>query len=788
MPVLRLTLAGLLCLLLASSLRAQEVHDRQFLDEAIEAVRALGYEITWSDALVKPWMRVRETPEQPEPIEALRDALEPYGLTLERLRDGGWLVVEGELPAVMVAPDTSAPEAEPPRAEPILPLEQVVIVASRYTLYEGLSTTDQFMSGEEIRLMPHLADDSFRAFHRLPGVAANDFSAAFNLRGGAVEEVKVVLDGLELFDPYHMRTLFNPLSIVDPGIIGSAQLLSGGFTADYGNHMSGVLDITSEQPAGLPVHEVGASFVSAFARSSGAWGDSSSYLVSLRRGYLDLIADAVTGEGEELSPRYSDLFAKFSRDVSDRSTLSAQVLLAGDDTQFTDDEDGEDFGGDSQLGYAWLSLETEPNDQLLWRNMVFGGHVETSEEGSLTNLPFEFVYRSYNRDVSIYGLKSDLSWSLSDRQVWMFGARYRDLSADYDYFVDSTRQTDIWNNGVPYVVRRDLETRTDGHELGLYARYRFQPTDRATIEFGLRWDTQSYTDTHTEDDGDDQLSPRVNAVYRLGERSDLRAGWGYYYQPQGIHELQIEDGVTSFFPAERAEHRVVGVSHFFDSGLELQADVFHKKYSDLRPRFENVFDTYEFAPETNFDRVLVAPEKAEAHGVELTLRAYEGDQLDWWINYTWSKAEDTIEGVDVPRSWDQRHAVTANLVWRGEKWRFSAVGRYHSGWPRTPLLPTPVLDPGGGLDFIGSDFSQRNKETYDDYFRVDVRLTRTVQLPRSTLEWYIEVLNVFDYNNECCIPDFNVDFGSGVSVRPNIDDYLPIFPSFGLTWRFGPGS
>lgn len=773
---------GALLLLMAGLAQASGINNRQFLSEALESVRNEGYQITWSDALVKDWMRVRENPQSTDPIESLREALAPYGLALEPLEEGGWLVVQGEEPELAERAPREPATPEPQSIRP--PLEHVIVVASRYTLYEGISTTDQFMSGEEIRLMPHLADDSFRAFHRLPGVAANDFSAAFNLRGGDVEEVKVVLDGLELFEPYHMRTLFNPLSIVDPGIIGSAQLLSGAFTAEYGNHMSGVLDIRSEDPTGEPVHELGASFVSAFARSSGGWGDDGSYQVSLRRGYLDLITDAITGDGEELSPRYSDLFARVSRDISDRSTLSAHALVATDDTQFTDPEDGENFGGESELAYAWLNLETEFGENVLWRNLVFGGQVDTAEEGTLTNLPFEFVYRSYDRDVSVYGLQSDVSWSFDDNQVWLFGLRYRDLSADYDYFVNSRRQDDLWNNGQPYLVRRDIETSRSGNEIGAYLRYRFQPADFTTWELGLRWDSQSYTDTAD----DDQLSPRINGMFYLGERTELRLGWGTFYQPQGIHELQVEDGVANFFPAEKADHYVIGMSHVFNSGLQIQADVFRKNYSDLRPRFENVFDTYEFAPETNYDRIRVAPEKAQAHGLELTLRDYQGDSLDWWINYTWSKADDTIEGIEVPRSWDQRHAVTANLVWRGEKWMLSAVARYHSGWPRTPLLVTPVLDSGGVLDFIDSDFSQRNQETYDDYFRMDVRLTRTVKLPNSELQWYFEILNVTNYDNQCCIPDFELDIGGGVSVQPNIDDYLPIFPSFGLTWRFGPGA
>ena len=57
-----------------------------------------------------------------------------------------------------------------------------------------------------------------------------------------------------------------------------------------------------------------------------------------------------------------------------------------------------------------------------------------------------------------------------------------------------------------------------------------------------------------------------------------------------------------------------------------------------------------------------------------------------------------------------------------------------------------------------------------------------------SFEWYVDIFNVFDNENQCCVPDYDVEFGPTVNVLPNIDDYLPLFPSFGLVWRFGPGN
>lgn len=775
---------GLILLLSAAPLGAAELTDRMTLVQAIEAVRAEGVAITYSSRLVQPWMRVRNTPGAADPLEGLREVLSSYRLALEPGPQGQWLVVQSDGAEPVLAANAAADPAPAaaPRYRP--KLDEVKIVASRYSLFDRNSVSDQFLTGEEVRLLPHIADDAFRAFHRLPGAAATDFSASFNLRGGAKGEVKVVLDDLELFEPFHMRTLFSPLSVIDPGIIENAHVLSGGFNANYGNHMSGVIDITSRQPEGEAVHELGVSFVNSFFRSMGGFGSGGSYIIAARRGYLDLLADSVTEEGEELSPRYSDAFAKIAYPLSERTDMAAHVLVASDRVVFVDVLDGESMDDDSALAYAWLTLDSELSDRVLWKNVLFTGSVSNEDQGSLRNLPFENVERFFDRDVSISGAQSSLSLRLDEGRSLMLGLHGRRLEADYHYKIDSLRQTDLANQGKPRIIQRDIVSSHDGGEYGVSARYRFQPTPNSTWELGLRWDQQTYTDLQDES----QLSPRVNALFNLGNNTSLRLGWGYFYQPQGVHELQVEDGVTDFFPAEESEHRVVGIQHLFSNGLDLQVELYQKRYSELRPRYENVLDSFEYMGETDFDRIRIEPDSAEAKGMEFTLRNRGAGQFDWWLNYSWSQANDDIAGVTVPRSWDQRHAVTGNLTWHGEKWTLSLVARYHSGWPQTPLLVRSILDEGGALIGFDGDLSQRNAAQFEDYFRVDARLSRTVALARGSFQYYFEIFNLTNAKNQCCVSGFDVTFDQTVRASPNFDEFLPFFPAFGFVWTFGPGA
>lgn len=772
-----------LIIMLAATAQAATIDDRMSLIEAIDAVRTDGFRISYSTRLVQEWMRVRETPEATDPIEALRNALSAYELDIVAMPGDAWVIVAAEKPTAIEAMPPAEPEPAPEIEAP-LPLDEITIVASRHAMYSRRAA-DQFLTAEDIQQMPHMADDAFRAFHRLPGVAASDFQAPFNLRGGAVDEVKVQVNGIELLEPFHMRTLFQPLSIIDPGVIGEAQVLSGGFTAKHGRYMSGVIDIATAYPDSAPMHEVGVSFVSAFARSRGQFaGGRGSYFISGRRGYLDLIADSVTDDDEELDPRYGDLFGSLRYALNDSVDIAVETLLADDKVRFVDPGDGEDFGEDSQQQHLWLSADVELENGIFSRTSLFGSNIESQEEGSQINAPAESVFRFYDRDIDVFGMQTDWSIPVADAHVFEVGAMYRDLSVDFDYRLNSVRRTDFVNNGLPFALIRDIQMTSDGSDLGLYASYRNRLSDRLIWELGARWDKQTYT----VDVDDTQVSPRFNAQYALNDRAELRLAWGHFYQAHPIQDLAIPDGDTNYYGPERAEHRVLGLRYRFEADLDLQVDLYQKLYEDLRPRYENLLDIYEYAPESNFDRARIDPSSGEAYGVELTLRNRNVGALDWWINYTWSKVEDTIDGVTVPRSWDQRNAFTANVAWRGDRWRVSVIGRYHSGWPRTPLLVDPIIDANNNIVGAVVDLTERNSVDFDDYSRVDFRVSRLVPLERGSFEYYFEVFNVFDTTNQCCTTNHSISVGQGISVSPEFDEFLPRFPSFGFVWRFGPGA
>src|SRR5690606_33458238 len=125
------------------------------------------------------------------------------------------------------------------------PLEEIVVATSRYRLAEEDPDAHIFLTQEELRRLPRLADDSLRAVHRLPGAASNGLSGLAHIRGGEENETRIVFDGMPLYEPFHLKNLFSPVSVLDPGAVGSIDVHAGGFPVQFGGRMSAIVDVTS---------------------------------------------------------------------------------------------------------------------------------------------------------------------------------------------------------------------------------------------------------------------------------------------------------------------------------------------------------------------------------------------------------------------------------------------------------------------------------------------------------------------------------------------------------------
>ena len=666
-------------------------------------------------------------------------------------------------------------------------------VTSTFSLNRSDPVPGVAISREELLELPHFGDDVIRAMPLLPGVAGNDTSARFNVRGGLDRETLVLLDGIELFEPYHLKDYQGVFSVVDPRLLDEVQLMPGGFAVEYGDRLAGVLDLTTGRPTGPPQWDLGISFTNMWASGSGGFGDGrGSWFASARRGYLDLILDFVGPEDEEeesregSGPQYWDLHSRISWQQSPSNALSLHLLISQDgvDEEEREIEDGfpEYEYWDTSYGnsYLWGRDERILNERTFVETIFSVGRVDRDRisRGESYN---EVTDIADERTLDLYALRSEWSWQPDLNHYLKWGVEGRRYEATYDYLNSYENPFDLFASAGSTEYAGEFES-TD---LAVWLADRVRLTPKVTAEVGLRWDRQSLTD-------DDQLSPRVNAVWALDDATSLRLGWGLFFQSQRPHELQVEDGETTFATAERAEHRTLGIERLMrtrNAAWSVRVDAFQRLIDDPRPRYENLFEPLQLFPETSYDRYRVAPTSANAEGIELFLSRRGLGAFDWWMSYSWSEATDEIDGRDVPRQFDQTHAATLSATWRpSKKWTVSAAWIYHTGWPTTAVFGELVQLPDGSTEVVPV-LGPINGERLPDYHRLDVRVSRTFTLRRrGTIELFFDIQNLYDRANvagyEVDDRAFTIEPDGQVTYIPNEEKWLGVLPSFGVRWRF----
>ena len=664
--------------------------------------------------------------------------------------------------------------------------------------YRHRPVVRQTLTRTEIRDMPHIADDIYRTVTRLPGVSGNDYFAGFTVRGGSHEEVLVQLDGMELYEPFHLKSSFGGglLSIIDSETVGGMELMTGAFPVEYGDRLSGVFNIESSRPRDEKTRtSLGLSFTNARLLSEGSFQQGrGEWLVVARRGYVDLLLK-LAKKDDEVQLSYYDVFGKLRYRLNDKHTLALHVLRANDDVRWADPDLLNLDRGRWRDGatYGWLTWTAMPHPRLLAQTVLSAGTLDQRRNATFisngTGVLWSVV--ADDRDAEHYGLKQDWTLDLSDHLLLKAGASFRHFKAGYDYYHQHRTSQQVID-GVLVLDFDTTQTRLQpsGNQMSAYVGGRFRPWRALTVEGGLRYDETRWTD-------DRRWSPRLNLAYALGKRTTLRLGWGRFTQTQGIHQVRVEDGDNAFYPSETAEHRVAGLEHFLGKGLTLRVEAYHKQLSDLRPRYQNLLDgaiDNQRFPEVEEDRIRLEPSHGTAKGLEFFVKKQNGKRFNWWASYSLAVAEDYVAQVVLPphfegvvaaeniagtmvlRPFDQRHTVYADAGYRlNEKWGFNVAFQFHSGWPYTLSTQQP--------DLRLLDFGAVNGERASPYHRLDARINRYFTFSNSRLTTFVEFLNLLDTNNLRRATDQVHTGPDGERVVQRVEKHwTTLIPSFGLRW------
>lgn len=739
--------------------------------DVIEILRTQRMQIAYSDSVLTEDMVVRSIPDSSNAVEALGEVLAIFQLRLFEA-DGIWAIGRSD----ELERDSEANEQSTSRQSTDT-LAEIVVSASHYQMIRDPTALPNIIDQRVITEFPDFGEDPLRAVMRVPGVASSGSSARSFLRGSTASQTGVILDGHRLLDPFHVRDYQSLFSAIDVRVVDRMEVHTGGFPVEYGDATGGLILVDSLEASEDSHTELGLSVFNASILSYGqvANGDAD-WMASVRRGNLDLILNEDLGE-----PSYFDIFAKIGVYPTESTRLSFSGLLVQDEVLIVpaaDPDEREESINDTRNAQFWITWDQNWSSRLFSRTLISVSDMQSRRVASIDD-PEKIIGNIDDfRDVNVIRLIQNWSASAGDNHNFKFGAEFSETQTRYEYNADYG-YFGLFRDllSLPPSDSRSSLVDVDGGTIAVYFSDRWKINKKLTIDLGLRWDRQTYTDPS----GDAQLSPRANLLFRPDSKSKIRVSWGRYHQSQGISELQVQDGVDQFHPAQSSDQVIVSWERRLNPRLNFRAESYFKSENRVMPRFENTLDPFSVVPELEPDRTHVVPTSSKGRGIELSLDFAPSKSRNYWMSYVFSQMTDKIAGIDVPRSWDQRHAFQIGAAFRGDRWSFSTAIKAHSGWPRTDVELLTDPETLSQSVVIGP----RNVGRYDTFATLDMRLQYKRPIRRGSLSWFLEIANTSNRKNPCCV-DFDLDpDGMGGAVLDKKEDFwFPVLPAIGVLWEF----
>jgi len=635
-------------------------------------------------------------------------------------------------------------------------LNEAVITGETYSTGPGSKAT---LSSTEAVTTPGAAGDLFRALQSFPGVASPGDGAGLFVRGGDVTETKTLLDQATVHHPYRYESpAGGSFGAVRPFLVDGTTFSTGGFSAQYGDALSGILAMASKDQPQQSRQYVNLGLAAAS--------------VSLDQPLVD----------DELGLRFS----------GNRSFTGLLFRVNGQQSDYATVPQGLD---------GTLSLTWDYSDTGQLKLFTFARHnrigVETTE-GTFSGL---YRGQSTNQLYNLQWMTRASGWTFESSASWSTYSSEKDFGAldlsptdrAAKLRVDATRDIDGWTirtggtverrryrfEGTvptnPTVVEPEAPTRSVNTSLpatrvGGYAEVESSLLSPVVARVGLRTDYHSRAGRPVAD-------PRVGLTWKFAPHTQLRSAWGLYHQfPQlstyveheGAHELgahpdsgrdpsssplgaQSETTSSSPLGAQRAQHIVLGLRHERED-LLLRAEAYHKPYRDLVVR-------------TGSSQYANAG-SGFAQGIDLFAKygAFLETRFNGWLSYSLLRSHRTQprdRGTEVqlengPAPYDLTHQFTAvGKVRVIGQFRVGGTYSHVTGRPFTPVLGTERLYSGALLPVDGAVGSER----LPAYHRLDLQVSYYWPFTRQQhVILYAAVNNVLDRANAVDVtysPDYS---------------------------------
>lgn len=596
------------------------------------------------------------------------------------------------------------------------------------------------LTSETLRQAPPLAEpDVLRALVYLPEVTQpNDLKAGFHLAGGASDETGYRLDGHPVQRPFHLLGLLGGFNVAS---IQEVDVHVHRLPIGTGDHLSGVVALETKRGEGEALQEGTLSMLSgSFTTLRPELPLGMDFLVSGRMSYLDRVAHRVFPDVPRLG--FHDALVRLGRSWD--GAWRTELLGFSSGNEFR--------GGDVK--------EIEPRRPLSWGESLLGVSLRRSGmewdlalRGSVNRMSTELDERPEGTNL----IDTSREWWSSEVIAERRGESWQaSVGATLDHLRDGKRwiaeglADEIFSPNTPTRFR-DSETLTKG---AVFGEMSLDVGSRSSVSTGGRL---------VRAGGNWHLAPRLSLGHRASDAVRFEASAERRIQFEAQLEEPIEGSVSPPTFLLETPRRATVYSATLDwlprsfpvgDNARVRTGVFWKDYPD-RPVLVDATSRSSTEPAASspgqadeafpdFRRI-----PGRAFGMTTSLRFRFGDGGVFQGSYAYQRAQERVDGVRSPTTWDTPHNVTFfSSLPLGPGWSLNAAFRAHSGRAATPVRAR-VFIPSRTFGLLRSRFlrGERNSARVGAYRRLDLALRHRWRWMDADWTFFAQALNVLGASN-----------------------------------------
>lgn len=713
-------------------------------------------------------------------------------------------------------------------------VDEIVVIAETPMIRKDLTSTISVISREDIESLP------VSTFTQLLSLQAGVVTTGNNLhiRGGRSNEIAFLVDGMYVTDPL----LGGLATQINNDAIQEMSLLSGTFNAEYGNSMSGIVNIVTrdgtekfsakleartsefgiERYSNLLENRLNGSisgplfmqelkyFISAELDKRGnylpfGYNNEKTLFTKLTTTIIPFVKISFANRGslgkrQGYSHSYRYIPEQYLRRRTD-SWQSSVTLTHSVANNFFYDFRGSYFN----QGY-YSGLDKDTSEYLSSNQFEYFEDIGTGFEFYRKANPLQLT----NSRTATVDFRTDAVWQLGSLNEIKFGAAFKSHRLKLYSIYDPKRN-------FPYID----DYTTEPFELAGYAQDKIE-LPYLVINLGIRYDYMNANVVFRDDPLDpgsvikvksrSQLSPRVGIAHPISDITKLHFSYGHFFQNPDFqflfennqYDLNVREPLFGQpnLDAQRTISYEVGVAHQFTDRIALNVTTYYRDITGLigtRYLFPYIDGRY-----TGYT-LYVNEDYANIKGLEVSLDVRRDRNFSGGLTYTYSVAKGSAssEREQYPGTqestqlyfldFDRTHVFNASGTYiiledEGpellgahifENMDISLIARASSGTPYTP----------GGRD-IG--FVVRNSLRQPGNYNIDLMLGKEFEFgSKLRLRLFAEFLNITDQNNILYVyrdtgePDFTFEGDLSPEYMQDPSNFgPPRSVRIGFTFRF----